>query len=339
MKPTAAVKCFGEGRNIVIAETKSESPAYVGERHIVHIINPVSGSGIKFRRTKKRIDSLGEDVYLTTGRRDCEEFIFELLTKDPTAHVVAHGGDGTMSEAVSGIMAAKAGETALFTGIPSGSGNDFLHYMYSEKNEIGKIYPTDLIFANGRYSINITNVGFDCSVVSEAEKIRKIPGMGGAFSYIAGVASTLIKKESFKTKIVFENVIGNGGITEREELSGDFLLAAIANGAYYGGGFKVAPVSDAGDGFFDVIVVKNVSVPKFISLVADFKKGSHINAKTHKVKESFAEYLTFKRCKKVSFDGIREVCFDGEIAKAKSVEARILPKAVAYTPPKKEWLE
>ncbi len=319
-------------------ELKARTALRSGERHIVHIINPVSGSGIKFRRTKKKIDALGEDIYLTTGRRDCEEFIAELLTKDPGAHIVAHGGDGTMGEAVSGIMAANAGQSALFTGIPSGSGNDFLHYMYSNKNEIGKVYPTDLIYANGRYSANITNMGFDCSVVSEAEKIRKIPGMGGNFSYIAGVVSTLVKKESFKSKITFENVIGTDGReTDREELSGDFLLAAIANGSYYGGGFKVAPAANTGDGLLDVIAVKNVSVAKFISLVADFKKGSHIDLKTGKVKAAFAEYLTFKRCKGVFFDGIKEICFDGEIVKAKSIRARIIPHAVMYTPPKKEW--
>lgn len=323
----------------MITELYSNDISKLKERHIVHIINPVSGSGYKFRKTKNRIDELGEDIYLTTKRKDCEEFIYKLLTKDPTAHIVAHGGDGTMNEAVSGIMAAGAGKTALFTGIPSGSGNDFLHYMYSEKNIYGKIYPTDLIYANGRYSVNITNMGFDCKVVSEAEKIRKMPGASGGFSYIAGVISALLKKESFQTEIVFEGVTDLKGTNlGNKSFSENILLAAIANGQYYGGGFKVAPAADTCDGLIDVIVVKNVSIAKFASLVVDFKKGVHIDGKTGFVKPSFREYLSFIRCKRISFDGINEICYDGEIVKANSISACIVPKAVMYTPPKKSWL-
>ena len=320
-------------------ELTLENAARKNERHIVHIINPVSGSGFKFRRTKNRIDELGEDIYLTTKKQDCEDFIAELLTKDPTAHIVAHGGDGTMREAASGIMAANAGKTALFTGVPAGSGNDFLHYMYTVKNTFGKIYPTDLILANGRYSINITNVGFDCAVVSEAERIRKIPGFGGSFSYIAGVASTLMKKESFKTEITFYGDESfDGTKTHDETLRGDFLITAIANGRYYGGGFEVAPVADSSDGLLDVIAVKNISIPQFFNLVADFRKGAHINLETGKVKPKFRECLCLKKCRGVSFDGIREVCCDGEIEKADSLNAQIIPEAIMYTPPKKDWL-
>ncbi|MBQ9879125.1 MAG: acylglycerol kinase family protein, partial [Clostridia bacterium] len=87
--------------------------AVTSERKIVHIINPVSGSGRKFRKTRSAINALGESIYLTKRESDCEEFVAEYLAKDPYAHIVAHGGDGTMCEAVSGIMAAGAGSTAL----------------------------------------------------------------------------------------------------------------------------------------------------------------------------------------------------------------------------------
>ncbi|MBQ1552874.1 MAG: hypothetical protein IIZ66_04945, partial [Clostridia bacterium] len=238
------------------------------ERRTVHIINPVSGSGRKFKKTHQTLTSLKETIYLTKRESDCTEFVRELLTKDPYTHIVAHGGDGTMSEAVTGIMEAGAGKTALFTGVPSGSGNDFLRYMYEEKNVCGKLYPTDLIRANGRYSVNVVNVGFDCTVVSEAEKIRKAPGIGSSFSYILGVVSALTKKTAFKTGVALKGIRRASGELYDDELRGEYLLAAVANGRYYGGGFKVAPRSDSSDGFIDVILVKNVSVPKFASLVS-----------------------------------------------------------------------
>lgn len=320
-------------------ELSLEATTKKNERHIVHIINPVSGSGKKFRRIRQTITELGEDIYLTKREGDCKDFVAELLTKEPDAHVVAHGGDGTMGETVCGIMEAGAGATAVLTGVPAGSGNDFLHYMYENKKVYGKLYPTDVIRANGRYSVNILNMGFDCDVVSEAERIRKVPGMNGGVSYVAGIASALAKKQSFKTCITLSGIFGREDEPSYiERINDDFLLAAIANGQYYGGGFQVAPLAATDDGYIDFLAVRNISVPVFASLVAQFKKGGHLDAATGKVKEKFKKYIYFRKCKKVSFDGIRQLCYDGEIIEGSSVEAEIVPHAITYTPPKKAWI-
>lgn len=320
-------------------ELTAEAAAEKAQRRIVHIINPVSGSGRKFRKTRNIITEMGEEIYLTKREGDCEDFVAEILTKDPYIHIVAHGGDGTMGETASGIMKAGAGETALFTGVPAGSGNDFLNYIYSEKSTFGKKYPTDLIYANGKYAINVVNMGFDCTVVSEASRIRKLPGMGGGVSYIAGVVTTLFKKEVFKTAMTLEGTIcANRKEEHDEKISDEFLLVALANGRCYGGGFLAAPLADTEDGYIDVIAVKNVSLPAFVALVADYKKGSHLDPETHRVKDKFKSLLYYRRCKKISFDGIKEICYDGEIIPASSITAEIVPKAIVYTPPKKEWI-
>lgn len=317
----------------------AEGSAKTGERRIVHIINPVSGSGRKFKKTWETVTGLGDSVYLTKKEGDCADFVAEYLEKDPYAHIVAHGGDGTMGEAAGGIMMAGAGETALFTGVPAGSGNDFLHYMYTEKNSFGRQYPVDLIKANDRYSINVVNMGFDCDVVSEAIKIRKIPGMGGSLSYLAGVATTFVKKDSFKTTLSIEGSTSAALREERDEtISDEFLLVALANGKYYGGGFKASPLSDVSDGYMDLIAVRNIPRPAFVAMIADYKKGLHINPNTGLVKDKFKKFLYYRRCKKISFGGIHQVCYDGEIIPASSFTAEIIPSAIMYTPPKRAWL-
>ncbi len=317
--------------------TKTEPVIEKSERHVVHIINPVSGSGKKFKRTKTILSELKEDVYLTKRNGDCRDFISEFLARDPCAHIVAHGGDGTMSEAVEGILDAEAGKTALFTGVPSGNGNDFLRYAYEEKNEAGKEYPTDVIRSGSKYSVNVLNVGFDCTVVSEAEKIRKVPGIGSSFSYILGVIGALMKKSAFTTVVKLGDVLQEDGSFSDESVSGSFLLAALANGRYYGGGFKVAPRADCSDGLIDVLLVNNVSVPKFATLVSGFRKGNHIDPDGHILKK-FRDVLTYKRCRTVSFDGIKQSCYDGEIIDETEINAAILPEAIVYTPPKKDWI-
>jgi len=318
--------------------TEKEKPvADAKERRTVHIINPVSGSGRKFKKNRRRLSELGDDIYLTKRVSDCEEFVAELLAKDPYAHIVAHGGDGTMGEAVGGIMASGAGATALFTGVPSGSGNDFMHYMRDEKNEVGKVYPTDVIKANGKFSVNVVNIGFDCTVVSEAERIRKAPAIGNSFSYILGVVSALSKKEAFKTDVTFRGVLSDGVEKEEETLSGSFLLAAIANGRYYGGGFKVAPIADSSDGYVDVILVDDIAIPKFATLISDFRRGTHIGS-DGTVKEKFRKVMIYRRCRGISFGGIKKICYDGEIIDGGSIDAEVIPNAVNYTPPREEWL-
>ena len=318
----------------VLDEIKTEK----GSRHIVHIINPASGSGRKFRRSLRKISDLGEDVYLTKCEGDGGDFIAELLTKDPYAHIVAHGGDGTMGEAAGGIMAADAGATALFTGVPSGSGNDFLRYMYESKNVFGKVYKIDLICANGKYSTNVLNAGFDCSVVKEAERIRKFPVMSGGFSYVAGVAVTAFKKQTFKTTVTLSGIEGEND-TYEEKIDDDFLLVAIANGKYYGGGFMIAPLADTGDGYFEFVAARNVSLASFASLAAKFRAGAHIDKSTGEAVERFKDILYYRRARKISFDNISDICYDGEIVETKKIDAEIVPAAIQYTPPKKVWTQ
>lgn len=309
------------------------------ERRIIHIVNPMSGSGRKFRRTRDTVTSLGEELYLTKREGDCEDFVAEMLVKDPYCHIVAHGGDGTMSEAAGGIVKAGAGETALFSGVPAGSGNDLLRYLLKEKNVFGRIYPTDLIGVGGRYAINEINMGFDCTAASEAERIRKVPGIGGSFSYIAGVATAFVKKEGFFSKVTLEGVPDQNGEHHDETVEDELLLVALANGQYYGGGFRAAPTADTGDGYLDAIIVKNVPRNVFVSLVADYKNGSHIDRETGKVAAKFRNFVRYRRCKNFSLTGIREFSRDGEITPANELRAEILPKAILYTPPKSAWLE
>ncbi|MBR0302780.1 MAG: hypothetical protein IJQ80_02920 [Clostridia bacterium] len=308
------------------------------DRRVVHIINPASGGGRKFKTVRDAIRSLGEELYITTKNGDAEDFVASLTAKDPTVHIVAHGGDGTMCEAVSGIMKSGAGATSLFSGVAVGSGNDFLRYMTEEKCGEGSIFPTDVIRVGDLYSVNVLNIGFDCTVVVEAERARRAPFVGNSFSYILGVVGALFRKEAFTTEVTLRDVLLPDGTTKDEVLPrGDYLLAAVANGRYYGGGFKVAPRADSSDGFLDVILVKNVSVPKFAALVSGFRKGTHIEEDLS-VKKKYGDVMLFRRCRGIKLDGIERICRDGEISDASSVDAEIIKGAISYTPARREWL-
>ena len=109
---------------------------------------------------------------------------------------------------------------------------------------------------------------------------------------------------------------------------GDCLLVVAANGAYYGGGFKASPAASVSDGLIDLMIVKKVSKLKFLSLVAGYKKGVHIDSVTGKVNKKFSDFIIFCKCKEVTIEGIKEICADGEIFNTDKAEIGILPGAI-----------
>ena len=89
-------------------------------------LNPVAGRG-RARRRLPRILELLEDagihvaVHQSAGVGDLEAQVAEAVRKGTTQLIVA-GGDGSIHEAVNGIMA--AGGNAALGVVPIGTGND-----------------------------------------------------------------------------------------------------------------------------------------------------------------------------------------------------------------------
>ena len=67
------------------------------------VLNPAAGKGTAV---------LGRTGYITTGIGDCRRFVREECLASPCAHFDVYGGDGTLNEAINGIMDAGAGKTA-----------------------------------------------------------------------------------------------------------------------------------------------------------------------------------------------------------------------------------
>ena len=132
----------------------------------VKVINPAAGQG-------KAINEISEDTsyYVSKAVGDVEEFVYNTLLKEPETHFIICGGDGSINEAVNGIMRSGAQETALLSAVGVGTGNDFLKYDDRGENPVR----CDVIEFNGRYFINILNIGFDCTVVQKTEELKQKP--------------------------------------------------------------------------------------------------------------------------------------------------------------------
>lgn len=277
---------------------------------IIHILNPCAGQGeaIKYKDL--------ENTYITKGVGDATDYV--LKTADDDVHFNVYGGDGTVSEVVNGIV--KSGKSASFSIVPVGTGNDLLRTLdVCNKQSV----TADVMTVNDKFAINAVNTGFDLDVVIKASQYKKKKLVSGTLAYVLGVVSVLCKK--FGKHIIAEYVDEND-VTHTFE--GECLLAVAANGSFYGGGFKCAPVADITDGLVDFLIVKKVSRLKFLSLVAGYMKGKHIDPKTALPTKSFEKYVVFCKCKKITLSGIEKICADGEVWQAETVNIGVLPRAI-----------
>ncbi len=282
----------------------------------IHIMNPAAGHG-----GIPSVNGLSGDIYVTKKPGDAVSYLKRKLSDGKSYRIFSHGGDGTLNEVVNGIMAADAGDRVTLIPLPEGSGNDF--YRVSSVS-CGKT-PCDLIKYNGKYVINVLNIGFDCAVAHRMQDFKTMPMVSGSFAYILGVAAEFIDKKATPMELSITDTDGNV-----EYYRDEYLLCAIANGKFYGGGFKAAPAADISDGALDVILVKNLSRAKFLALVSDYKKGTHINEETLECSPKLKDAFIFKRATKMKIKGAFRYAADGEIEENESgiLNIEVVPKAV-----------
>lgn len=328
----------------------------VNERKHVHIINPCAGDGRLYEGVKKAVSQTGEKVRLTEGPGDVEKFCREEIAEDPFVHLVVYGGDGTVHEAVNGIMSSGKSLTASFSVIPAGSGNDFSAYA----NNAAGFTPPDLQHLDlirttrrdgtgtetVRWYANSLNLGFDGQVVLEADRYKHQKGLRGNTAYIAGVATVLLKKRPVPVQITLYGVtdaVSGGDRTEGQwgtltrtwngdsvAFAGEILLTACANGPFCGGGFKGAPLCSMTDGLMDVLVVQNITRRKFVSMVGAYHDGTYIG-EDGQIRSRFTGVLKYYQCKKMHLETEEPFCLDGEVyPSALDLTVEAVPEAVWF---------
>jgi diacylglycerol kinase family enzyme len=285
----------------------------------IHILNPAAGKGRALYLAE--CAPTDSNSYITKGIGDAERFAYEQSLAEKELAFVVCGGDGTLNEVINGVMRAKTNNTTEISMVATGSGNDFVR-NFNEKGIKTKI---DLMKYNGRYAVNVINTGFDSQVVIKMSKYRRIPLVSGSLSYILAVAEVFFKRIGKRYVITLTDTNG-----ELEILDGMFLSVVVANGSYYGGGFKAAPLASLNDGLIDVIMIKKVGRLTFLKLVSSYQKGTHMDPETGQLIDKFDSYLTYRQCTNIKIKGMTEFAADGEIEHVNEIEVSIVPEAINF---------
>ncbi len=281
------------------------------------IVNPAAGQGDAEKFAKK---ALTGEVYVTKCVGDAERFVYEACLENAQTHFTVYGGDGTVNEVVNGIMRAGAQTEAAFSVIPVGTGNDLLRSFPERKSGV---YTLDVIKFGEKYAVNMLNTGFDSDVVKKVAVLKKKPLISGSGAYIMGVLSALAA--SFGQHMSLSVVNEDDTV---EEFDGNYLLCAVANCIYYGGGFKAAPSACYDDGLLELLLVNKVSRATFLRIIGAYKNGKHIDPQTGEVYPQFKKVLTTRRCKEIRISGIQDLCVDGEIQPITETNITVLKKQI-----------
>ena len=226
------------------------------------------------------------------------------------AAIVAVGGDGTLSEIASGLTERAV---PLFF-VPCGTGNDFVRVLNLPADPITALAAQldgtetflDMGTVNGQGFLNVAGTGFDVEVLRQVTRFKHVGK--GLLPYLLGLITALKKFRSFKAELTLDT---------GEVLNESFTIISFANGRFFGGGMKVAPLADVQDGLMDVMIIRGlpkIAVPFLLPL---FITGKHA---------SIPSICRVRQCRK-----IRLLCpgmtfnIDGELSELDSAEVEILP--------------
>ncbi len=219
------------------------------ERHLLYIINPISGT-----LNKGSLQQLIETKTAAAGFRYTIEHsvpdadyshLHHFIKNESVTDIVIAGGDGTVNGVVNNLKS-----FGLPFGIlPCGSGNGLafgarLPKQWDKAVEIifaGKSAWIDAYEINGTFACMLCGLGFDAQV---AHNFANDPSRG---------LTTYIKKTiaHFFTAKVYPFTIQSGD----ETLQTEALFISIANSNQFGNNFTIAPKASLTDGLLDVVVV------------------------------------------------------------------------------------
>lgn len=187
------------------------------------------------------------------------------------------GGDGTVHEAVNGLMRTAAADRPALGLIPIGSGNDYAFgaglllppWAAIERLFTGEVQAMDLAElvdnrGQRRLVCNGIGIGFDAAIAIATSKIKRLHGFA---AYFVGALQTIaLHYERPHFKVRFDD----------ETVTQPSLLLAIGVGPRIGGGFLLTPEATFDDGLLDSCLVDPVGRLTMLQMLPRVMKGTHI---------------------------------------------------------------
>lgn len=286
------------------------------------ILNPTAGHG----RGRKELEhilgalrsyNIHTELVITEYHQHASQLAEEIDYSEYDALLVA-GGDGTVYEAMNGLMQLDESERAPLGIIPIGTGNAGAR----DTAGVRKIDEAVTVIANGKthrvdvgsflmdhhtyYFLNVIGVGFVADVGLHAVKLKWL----GEAAYTFGVLWETVFLKSHHMH--FE--------VDGEEFDEEGLFVEFCNTRYTAADMLIAPDASIDDGLLDVVICKGVNRRKLLRAFPKVFKGTHTTL----------PFVDIYKAKSVKLwtEEPKVLIPDGEIFGRTPIEVGILPQAV-----------
>ncbi len=295
------------------------------------IVNPKSRLGETGKRlaelTQLLTEHVGEHVLLTTERPGDGARLAREARDSGATRIVVAGGDGTVSEVVTGLLAEEGKSEVELGLLPLGTGRDFARYL-----GLGR----ELSAAVSRLSNGKTR-WVDAGRISARNQdgSERTHCFLNIASFGLSGESTLWLKEQAETgkrsraSYIMSSVVGLARyaapaitltLDERVIFDGRLSFAAAANGQYFAGGMQVAPRAQIDDGLLDVIIVPKLPALAAMARLPLLMRGKHIDGRTIRMERG--------RSLRAVSEGTVWLEADGELIGMLPARIDILPRAI-----------
>ena len=293
------------------------------------MVNPYSGKkrGEKIAKQARDLfenQSISVNTYLSSYSGELIEISSKLETKDSDVIAVV-GGDGSLSEVITGLM--MAGKTCRVGLIPAGTGNSMANDLRIKSTEdaVSRIckghYQTldlakvDMIAGlpgneSGeltRYSANLVTWGLGVDSTIKAEKMRWM----GSIRYDVGILMAIMANNRRHATLTIDG----------HPVEDDFTLFLIQNSQTGGSLLPLAPGASLDDGLMDIGILKKMKRGQILKAFGQLKKeGRHV----------FHPRVDYHRFKTLEINTPKPTAInvDGENIGSTPLKMEVLPGAI-----------
>ena len=256
----------------------------------VVIVNPQAGNG----RTSKiwmnvesaLKQSIGSFKSIQTKCRGDAKHLTRQELENGAVRIVAVGGDGHLNEVLNGFVEndLPVSSDAALSFLMTGTGCDFQRSLGIPANwklavenlkqakvrqiDVGKVTFTKSDSTKQvRYFDNIASFGLSGAVDRCIENYRPPNFLKGTPLFLWATIKTVLTHPNQSVKF---------RIDDGPEQQIQTRLGLIANGCYFGGSMLAAPEAEIDDGMLDLLMLKEISLAKFLWHLPKIYKGTHL---------------------------------------------------------------
>lgn len=246
------------------------------KKRALFVYNPRAGKAMIRSKLSDILELLEQGGYETmvrptTKRGDACTYVQECAPE--TELVVCSGGDGTLDEVVTGILA--GGKKIPIGYIPAGSTNDFGISLRLPKNMIraaeivvtGRDFPCDVGAFNDDVFVYIAAFGLFTEVSYETD--QDIKNVLGHMAYLLEGVKRLSAIRSYPLRVTYEDQV----------IEDEFIFGMITNSVSVGGFKQITGKNvELDDGVFEVTLIRMPKNPMELNAVMAALLNRDINA-------------------------------------------------------------